>query len=234
MSVVTHPDHSPARQRRITGGAAHPTDDDTVKDPDDRNLLRVRDQLRVNRSSAAEHAIEGLSLRRREPARSRRRRRNRSRMRAYCKSADKNRDARCDQRTESHGERPYVAPVRELCGRRSEPISATRRAEIAAARRAADDRETELPAASRSAVSSDALRLRLTDATVTIQQPFSSRSTSSAYPSGVVPCQTLITIYHSAASAIVTAPALGPRLDGGEPIRSCPPAARETCSNVSA
>jgi hypothetical protein len=114
------------------------------------------------------------------------------------KSAGENRGARCDQRpSHHHASRPYAVPVRELCGRRSETMSATRRAAIAAASRAAHERETELPPASSSAVSSDVFRLRLTDATVTIQQAFSSRSTNSAYPSGVVPCQTLIAIYTS-------------------------------------
>jgi hypothetical protein len=92
---------------------------------------------------------------------------------------------------------PYAVPVRELCGGRSETMSATRRAATAASC-AAHAWGTESPPASSSAVSSDAFRLRLTDATVTIQQALlSSRSTSSPYPSGVVPCQTLITTYTS-------------------------------------
>jgi hypothetical protein len=100
-------------------------------------------------------------------------------------------------------------------------MSATRRAEIAAASRAAQDRDTELPPASSSAVSSDVFRLRLTDATVTIQQAFSSRSTSSAYPSAVVPCQTLITIYTSPPRPSSQCP-LRSTLDGGEHNRATP------------
>jgi hypothetical protein len=84
----------------------------------------------------------------------------------------------------------YAAAVRKPCRPPDERA-------IAAASRAANTRETELPPASSSAVSSDVFRLRLTDATVTIRQAFSSRSTSSAYPSGVVPCQPLTTIYTS-------------------------------------
>ena len=113
MPVIAHPDHTPARQRRITGRTARATDDDTVEHPHDRNLPRVRDQLRVNRSRAAEHQIEGLPLRRRKPARSRRRRRNRSRMRAHSETADESQGARCDQRPAHHGERT----LRRTCTR---------------------------------------------------------------------------------------------------------------------
>ncbi len=159
------------------------------------NLLRVRDQVRVNRLRAAEHPIERLPLRRREPARSWRRRRNRSRVRADSEAAAENRGARCDQRPGHHCERT----LRRACTRTMRRPFGNHVCHPTGG----DPRKPRRPrvghgvAASSSAVSSDLFRLRLTDATVTIQQSLSSRSTSTPYPSGVVPCQTLITVYTS-------------------------------------